>query len=482
MDWRHHDKNIYDNVKSWFEAIGEELRKPDVLLENVYNIDETGIMLSMQASAKVLVGQDDRRDYKGAHVNRTTVTAIECVSASGEVLKPMIIWPAVTHRSNWTTYPTPRWHYSVSDTGYNDSEISFKWLTRVFDPQTKARANQKPRLLICDGFSTHETEDMVKFCFENNILICILPSHTSHKLQPCDVALFAPLKDAYRDQADRLERGGTNTIGKEHFTSLYSRARDRAITKKNVLAGFAKAGLYPFNPERVLRDIKKPAVLTIANAEADLVPSLQGDVVPVLSTPKTPVTSQALTSLRNQILNTVKQPVLDEKSRHYLVKQIEKYDHAAQISFAERVLQKGQMYQMAKLNDEAKVRRSTKSLILGKAKIMRYEDLVEKRAAREAKEQAKANGKGRRGRKRKKTDEPEPAVPEPGVPEPDVTEPNVSEPTRESGRKRKSTAPPTDLPVPKTKVARTSGPQVMEPKAPVAWMSEAQNEIPLGSD
>jgi hypothetical protein len=29
--------------------------------------------------------------------------------------------------------------------------------------------------------------------------LCRLPSHTSHKLQPCDVAVFAALKAAYRD-------------------------------------------------------------------------------------------------------------------------------------------------------------------------------------------------------------------------------------------------------------------------------------------
>jgi hypothetical protein len=57
----------------------------------VYNIDETGVMLSMLGSVKVLIGTEDRRDYRGAGVKRTMVTAIECVSASGECLNPMII-------------------------------------------------------------------------------------------------------------------------------------------------------------------------------------------------------------------------------------------------------------------------------------------------------------------------------------------------------------------------------------------------------
>lgn len=102
--------------------------------KSVYNIDETGVMLSMLSSVKVLVGQDNERDYRGAGVKRTRVTAVECICGDGTSLLPLIIWPASTHRSNWTTYPTPRWHYAHSENGYNDSKISLEWLTRVFDP------------------------------------------------------------------------------------------------------------------------------------------------------------------------------------------------------------------------------------------------------------------------------------------------------------------------------------------------------------
>jgi hypothetical protein len=38
--------------------------------ENVYNMDETGVMLSKLGSVKVLVGRSDTRDYRGARVER----------------------------------------------------------------------------------------------------------------------------------------------------------------------------------------------------------------------------------------------------------------------------------------------------------------------------------------------------------------------------------------------------------------------------
>lgn len=52
------------------------------------------------------------------------------------------------------------------------------------------------------------------------------------------------------------------------------------------------------------------------------------------------------------------------------------------------------------MNNEAKVRRSTKSVVLGKAKVMSYEDLSEARVKRAANDKA-SEGKGKRGRKRK---------------------------------------------------------------------------------
>ena len=110
------------------------LEDPAITAENVYNMDEIGVMLSILGSVKLHVGKDDMRDYRGARVKRTMVTAIECISVDGRYLDPLVIWLAATHRSNWTTFPTPEWHYGCSESGYTDSKISLEWLTCVFDP------------------------------------------------------------------------------------------------------------------------------------------------------------------------------------------------------------------------------------------------------------------------------------------------------------------------------------------------------------
>ena len=86
-----------------------------------------------------------------------------------------------------------------------------------------------------------------------------MPAHSSHILQPLDVACFAPLKRAYGTQVEGQAWLDINHIVKDDFLPLYYAAHIQTITEKNIKAGFTAAGLIPFNPERVLENL--PCIL-----------------------------------------------------------------------------------------------------------------------------------------------------------------------------------------------------------------------------
>jgi DDE superfamily endonuclease len=380
LDWARHD--IYDKVVEWFTVIGKELSNPAIVLENVYNMDETGVLLSVLGSLKVLVSRQSLRNYRGTGVKRTLVTAIECISADGRCLDPLIIWPAATHRSTWTTHPTPGWHFACSKKGYTDTDISLYWIKHVFDPLTRARANHKPRILISDGFGTHESPELLKFAFENNIILCRLGSHTSHKTQPCDVGPFGPLKTTYREQAERLFRGGANMIGKQHFTLLYDRARTVAFTPRNIKSGWFNSGLVPLNAARVLNDLPKPQVEEIMQHTTNMPIDLPSDVL------RTPVTWESLTCLRTKIEQG---SALDSPTRHYF----QKLANATEKAFADRSILLDENRLLFEQNNEKTTRQSVKSTMPGNARIMTYDAIVEaeqKRAAKVGATSAKRGG------------------------------------------------------------------------------------------
>lgn len=297
----------------------------------------------------------------------------------------------------------------------------------MFDPQTRARADGKHRVLICDGSGTHESVEVMQYCWSHKIILCRLPSHTSHKLQPCDIAVFAPLKTAYRDNIERLERGGVNTIGKQHFTSLYSPARETAFTKRNIFAGWSKGGLFPFNPQRVLHDLEKPfaALTEVAEPSTDSVsPPIAAPVTPV-----TPVCATSFAALRDAIVNG-DACALDEVNKQKLDRNIGKLAKAAQISYARCTLQEDRIRGLLKINDKAKSRRSTRPLILSTAKVISYEHLTaalakrveqgekavarQKKAAEARAKKAEREEKGKVTKKRKQTSKQKRQVGSPG--------------------------------------------------------------------
>lgn len=58
-------------------------------------MDETGVLLSVLNTVKVLVSRSDMQScYVG--LRRTMITAVECISADGRCLPPLIIWPGKT--------------------------------------------------------------------------------------------------------------------------------------------------------------------------------------------------------------------------------------------------------------------------------------------------------------------------------------------------------------------------------------------------
>ncbi|KAF1937567.1 hypothetical protein EJ02DRAFT_469590 [Clathrospora elynae] len=166
----------------------------------------------------------------------------------------------------------------------------------------------------------------------------------------------------------------------------------------------------------------------------------------VLPTPATPKSGEDFARL----LAMIKHVPNDEASSQHKERLQQKVSHAAQTFLAKNPLLRDHNRFLTKINDESKPRRATKSTILGKARVMTWEDLEKKRvehAEKEAKKAAKAAREAITGKKR--------------------------------GRPRKITT--ADTPEPKAKVARTSETQIervkagpSEPRAKVVQRSIAQ--------
>jgi len=244
-----------EKISAWFTRVQKTISEYGVLESDIYNFDETGFQMGIASTSKVVTRSDRRnRPVVIQPGNREWSTVIECINATGWALDPMVILEGKVHISTWyENSPLPKtWRIGVSDNGWTTDKLTFKWLRKVFEPQTRNRTVGRYRLLILDGHGSHLTPEFDKFCTEHRILTECMPPHSSHYLQPLDVSCFAVLKRVYGDLVKSMTMLGVYHIDKPRFLELLLEARRTTFSAKNITSGFRATGLLPFDPNQVL--------------------------------------------------------------------------------------------------------------------------------------------------------------------------------------------------------------------------------------
>lgn len=134
-------------------------------------------------------------------------------------------------------------------------------MKKAFVPETLLKCqNDLPRLLIIDGHNSHTHYGFLDYANQNNVIVLCLPPHTTHKLQPCDVGVFGPLANAWKNEVQKSFAMG-HVVTKYNLIEVYSRARLLSFKPTTIQAAFKTTGIWPFN-----RDVLGPAAYLPAEA------------------------------------------------------------------------------------------------------------------------------------------------------------------------------------------------------------------------
>ncbi len=267
IDFRRINGATPDVIRSWFQKLAVpavQAIKP----VNRFNFDEAGIMEGHGSNGLVLGSTESEAIRKARPGSRVWTSFIECVSATGRWLDPLVIFKGKSLQQQWFPLdlaPYAGWRFTHQKKGWTDDDTALEWLQKIFIPNTipdGTKEGQRPkeaRLLVCDGHESHITKRFMELCCKYNIHVLYLPPHASHVLQPLDVAIFGPLKHAYRKRLGWLAQMDDSTIsGKRNFLSCYHGARDEALTTSNIRAGWRGSGLCPV---AISRPLMNPLVL-----------------------------------------------------------------------------------------------------------------------------------------------------------------------------------------------------------------------------
>ena len=270
-------------IREFLELFERTRRCLNIPPEAVYNMDETGIALGVCNNAQVLASAHKKKAYIKSPENREWVSIIESVSATGQRLRPAIIFKGHHLQTSW--FPSrsiPDWLYTSSENGWTSYNIGLAWLQQIFIPETTSPLGSN-RLLILDGHSSHADIDFMWDCYQHNIHILYLPAHSSHILQPLDLAPFSVIKSKYRKQiADLAALDDAAPIKKESFITIYDQARRSGLAKPVIQAGWRATGLVPYDLDRV---ISSSQVQTRPATPPAIPRSIQAPH-PIYSTPK----------------------------------------------------------------------------------------------------------------------------------------------------------------------------------------------------
>src|SRR6478609_1106650 len=241
-------------IRNWFRLVQNTIAKYGIRSDDIWNFDETGFMMGMISTGKVVTSAERRGRPKSVQPgSREWVTVVEAISAEGQSIPPFIIVTGKHHLRNWyegSSLPTD-WAIATTPNGWTNNETGLDWI-KHFDQHTINRSVGSYRLLILDSHESHHSADFEVYCKEKNIITLYMPPHSSHLLQPLDVGCFRPLKRAYGREIEHLIRRSITYITKTEFFPAFYAAHQATITESNIKGGFRGAGLAPFDPESVI--------------------------------------------------------------------------------------------------------------------------------------------------------------------------------------------------------------------------------------
>lgn len=353
-------------------------------------MDESGFAVGTSQSSRALVNIREKSSWKLVNGRQEWITAIECISAAGAALPPLLIYKAKHTNTAWILADTPLdWHFSTSSSGWTSNSHAFEWLTRVFEPATRPNDPSERRLLIADGHSSHITAKVIAYAMEHAIDLLILPPHCSHILQPLDVGVFALLKRALATETDKVARLDPGRISRVEWTLMYIRARERALTLANIKSGWSATGLEPLSPITVLGKLATTPIATPSTDPMDSELSTL-DLSLLASSPPEGTELQQANSLLNsalQAVDTVPSPVKQYTSR---------MTRAFEATQTELVTLRKELANTKKLLRTRKARKTGKRVALKGRFVFSTQEVLE--IARQAEEET-ARKKGRKRRR-----------------------------------------------------------------------------------
>ena len=186
-----------------------------------FNMDETGFALDPKPNKTVHL-RVEKNALSISSGSKGQITVIACVSATAQVIPPLIVWNRKTMAPEMATGEIPGTLYGFSVNGWTNSILFDSWFKKLFMRYAPA---SRPLILFMDGHSSHYCPDTLDLAAENGIILFTLPPNTTHLTQPLDKGVFGPFKQHWRRVCHDFKISHPRQVISDYnFCRLFSKA------------------------------------------------------------------------------------------------------------------------------------------------------------------------------------------------------------------------------------------------------------------
>ncbi|XP_053390074.1 uncharacterized protein LOC123531140 isoform X2 [Mercenaria mercenaria] len=247
-------------VNSYYENLHTVLLANDLLdkPECIYNFDEKGVQTEHRPPKVVAEGVHAVPAITSPRSSITTI--LGCGNALGTQHPPYFIFIGQRMNNELLAESTPGVSGCVTDSGWSNSDTFLKYLNDHFLKFVQRPDESQPILLIFDGHRSHINIPVIEWAKQHNIILFVLPAHTSHLLQPLDVGCFGPLQRVYNSECHKFLRTSPESrITRYNVCKLACSAYAAGLSASNLRSAFQKTGIYPFQPAAISKAALAPA-------------------------------------------------------------------------------------------------------------------------------------------------------------------------------------------------------------------------------
>ena len=171
----------------------------------------------------------------------------------------MIIFPRERISNNLMEGAPPGTLFTGTKFGWINSSIFLTWF-KFFVANIPPK---RPVLLLYDGHASHVSLELIDYAILHEIIIVCLPAHSSHLLQPLDVAVFKSFKVFFSSACRSfLHNNPGKVITIYNISQLVGEAWPKSLTPENLISGFRHSGIYPLCRAKITPEKLAPSTST----------------------------------------------------------------------------------------------------------------------------------------------------------------------------------------------------------------------------